>query len=630
MQSRGNLINSDSTGRLTSFFMDEVWADRNTNLITGPNAEVRLEPRVMEVLCLLAESAGEVVLREDMLDEHGSDEGITRAISMLRKAYKKVGGDSKFIETIPKRGYRLVVGVAERGKPEPLSIVRSERHDEHIASLAVLPFSDLSEGQDQEYLSDGISEEVMNALAKLRFLRVKGRTSSFSFKGTKATTNDIAKILDVSHILDGSVRKYGERIRISAQLLEVASDKQVWLQTFDSTQDDLFELQDDVARSVELALRDLFRVEKKIDSDVTERISKPTDSDDAYREFLIGRYLMYELSGQRTIPRAIAAYEKAIEADPNFANAWANLAIANYTLPEFSTTDRWREHFEVARSNMEHALSLDPDNAWGHRARALIVSYELKFDEAVDAYHKALSINATDPELIFTSGYILAAIGLHKQARRFMADASALEPLRGAWYSGLGSACLIDNQVDEAEALYRKSFEYNFGFGGLLLAELLAHKGQVDEAITFLEQNYDGLGPVMHALLDSSLIRKIAYAAFFKKSKWARAIMDVVLTRKMKNPKSQPSLGTILGFQLIGRPEKFFQHVLEKPNPYIGFALSRIWEPTDEAKAIRTHPGFPQFAESIGFVRAWQRFGWPDCVKPTPGTDGSNGQFSCE
>jgi len=630
MYSQGNRIKSDSPMRLTGFLMDQVQVDPTTNLLSGPKGETRLEPRVMEILCQLAESAGNVVPREDMLDEYGSDEGITRAVSILRKAYKQIGNDKPFIETIPKRGYRLVVEVQQRSGPA-LSIIDSGSHGEYVASLAVMPFLDLSENQDQGYLSHGVSEEITNALATLDFLRVAGRTSSFSLKDSDASVAHIANVLNVSHILDGSVRKYGERLRITTQLVEASIDKQVWSKTFDGMQDELFELQDEIAQSVEEALQDLFNVELRAEPEqrMPRLARKPTDNDDAYREFLIGRYLMYEMSGQRTIPRAIAAYEKAVEEDPKFADAWAHLAIANQTLPEFSTTDRWREHLETASTHLQHAISLDAESEWTHRARALIVTYEHKLDEAAADYQKALSINPNDPEVLFTNGYIFAAIGLHKQAIRMMADASELEPLRGAWYCGLGSVYFTNGQSEQAEALFKKSFEYNFGYAGILFAELLAHQGRVNEALSFLNDNFEGLGPVMQAHLNSKLMRKITYAAFFKKSKWAQKIMDIVLTKRMRDPKIQPSLGTILGFLLIGRPEKFFQHVLEKPNPYLGFTMSRIWEPTEEARAIRTHKDFPKFAETLGLVRAWQRYGWPETIKPHEGTDGSNGQFSC-
>jgi len=579
----------------------------------------------MEILGQLAESAGNVVLRDHMLDEHGSDEGITRAISVLRKALKAVGADSQYIETIPKRGYQLVVPVSD--SQEVANYPEIATQPPQAASLAVLPFIDLSKNQDQGYLSDGVSEEIINALVRLPFLHVCGRTSSFSFKGTKTNVRTIAAALNVSHVLEGSVRKHGERLRITAQLIEAAKDKHVWSDTFDSNQNDIFDLQETIARAVELKLRVLFSVESE--SSPARLAEKLTSNKEAYHHFLRGRHLMLELSGQRTIPRAVASFEHAVEEDPSFATAWAHLAIANFTLPEYSKTDAWSDHISAARIQTKHALALDPDVAWTQRARAGFLSYDLKIDEAVGAYQKAMDLDPNHPELMFTYAYIMAAIGLHKKADVMMKDALDREPLLGPWYAAWGTVQFAQGKLDEAEALFSKSFDCNFGYGAILYAQLLAHRGKTQKAMQYLDQNFDGLGAVTQELLKSPIVRKLTYSAYIKKSNIARIIVDAVLTRKMKDPKIQPALSTIIGFISIGRPEKFMQHVLNKPNPYVGFALSRIWEPTEEAKSVRTHKDFPQFAETIGLVKAWQKYGWPDSIQPHQGTDGSNGQFDC-
>ncbi len=629
MTSQEPRSNSKSSPRSTKFLIDQVQVDRSTNILAGPNGEVRLEPRVMEILCQLSDAAGEVVLREDMLDEHGSDEGVTRAVSILRKSFKVVADDRKVIETIPKRGYRLISNVLNGSTQTSVESDTADASDDHLASLAVLSFADLSENQDQGYLSDGVSQEIMHALAKLPFLRVAGRTSSFSFKGSNAKVAHIASQLNVSHILDGAVRKYGDRLRITAQLVEAKLDKQVWSETVDGTEDDLFDLQDKIARSVEATLQNLFGVAPSAEPNTFRLASKLTDSKEAYSEFLIGRHLMYELSGQRTIPRAIAAFENAVENDPKFASAWAHLAIANFTLPEYSATSDWREHITAARTQAEHALSLSKDIAWSHRARAGILSYDHKFDEAVLAYQEALKLEPNNPEVLFANGYIFAAVGLQSQAQDMMSRGLDREPFLGSWYAALGTTYFAEGNLDRAEALFKKSFQCNFGYGAVLLAQLLTHRGRSDEAVSFMNDNFDGLGPVMQAQLKSPLVRSLTYSAFFKRSKLARKLMDIILTRRMNDESVQPSLGNVLGFVLIGSPEKFFQHVLKKPNPYVGFALSRIWEPTIEAKAVRQHPEFPKFVDSLGLVRVWQRFGWPESIIPHEGTDGSNGNFTC-
>ena len=631
MSTQADSIDKDETWRLSSFLLDQIQVDPSTNSMAGPANEVRVEPRVMEILCQLAHSSGEVVLREQMLDEYGSDEGLTRAISILRKSFKKIGVEKKVIETIPKRGYKLVADVVHlNGGEQRVNASEGEQGDECVASLAVLPFDDLSEKQDQGYFSDGVAQEIMNALANLYFLKVCGRSSSFSFKGSNASISHIAKQLNVSHILEGSVRKYGERLRITAQLVEAKFDKQISSLTFDGTQEEVFDLQDKIAREVEVALQKLFGVEDDTGESKSFRsVSKLTSSKKAYNEFLIGRHLMYELSGQRTIPRAIQAYQNAVDEDPEFASAWAHMAIANFTLPEYSTSDDWREHIQLAREQTDHALSLDPDIAWSHRAKAGILSYDLKFDEAVKSYQKALELDPNNPELLFTNGYIFAALGLQKRAQEMMADSLEREPLLGPWYGALGTTYFVEGDFEMAEQLFKKSFECNFGYGAILYAQLLTHMGRAGDALAYMHNNFEGLGPVLQSQLDSGLVRKLTYAAFFKRTKFARWIMERILTRRMKDVNVQPSLGTILGFLLIGEPEKFFEHVLNKPNPYVGFALSRMWEPTQEAIAVRTHPDFPGFVEKIGLVKAWQSYGWPKNIKPHPGTDGSNGQFDC-
>ncbi|GAA6139856.1 hypothetical protein NBRC116583_36030 [Arenicella sp. 4NH20-0111] len=624
----GNKLDTQSQSLTSTLKVGSVSVDLNRNLLTGSDKEVRLEPRVVEILAQLMDASGQVVLRESMLDEHGSDEGITRAISILRKSFKQVGEDIKYIETIPKKGYRLIAPVS--GDTKQRDGATSTESSKDIISIAVLAFVDMSENQDQGYLSDGVSEEIINALVQLPFLRVSGRTSSFSFRGENTKVQEIAKALNVSYVLEGSVRKYGDRLRITAQLIEASEDDHVWSENFDAGLNDIFELQEVIACAVEKKLRTLFSVEPSRAEEGARLTESITKNKEAYEHFLRGRHLMYELSGQRTIPRAVAAFEKAIEEDPAFTKAWANLAIANFTLPEYSTTSHWRDHIEKAKEQAMHALQLDPNVAWAQRAKAGILSYELQLDLAVEAYEKAYELEPNNPELMFVRGYILAAIGLHAQADELMRNALDREPLIGSWYAAFGTVQFSMGRLDQAESLFRQSFECNFGYGAILYSQLLSHLGREDEAIEFMTDNFDELGAVTRAQLKSPFVRKLTYSAFFRNSRTARVIMDGILTKRMNDPKYQPALGTIIGFIMIGRPEKFFQHVLTKPNPYVGFSLSRIWEPTKEAIGVRTHKDFPKFAESIGLVRAWQKYGWPETVQPFKGTDGSNHQFECK
>jgi len=198
---------------------------------------------------------------------------------------------------------------------------------------------------------------------------------------------------------------------------------------------------------------------------------------------------------------------------------------------------------------------------------------------------------------------------------------------------GVGSRSIgnwATGQLEAAEVQFKKAFEFQFGGGAaFLFAELKANTGKTDEGISFLRDNLAGMGPLYHELLKSPIVRTLIYAAFFKKSKVARFIVDFKLTQKMNDASSQPTAVSILGLLLIGRPRKFMRHIIEKPNMYVGYIVGRIWGPSEEAASVRTHPYFPEFAEKVGLVKAWQKYGWPDKIRPLPGTDGSNGQFTC-
>jgi TolB-like protein/Tfp pilus assembly protein PilF len=586
----------------------------------------------MKVLCVLAKQPDMVISRTELIDkvwdvESGADEGLTRAISILRKTFRKAGEQKAYIETIHTRGYRLAVPVSNE---IPTQIVHSQvaapnTRPQEI-TLSVLPFADMSENGDQEYFSDGISDEIINALVRLPFLKVSGRTSSFSFKGKNTGIPEIAAALNVSHVLEGSVRKQGDCLRITAQLIEATQDYHLWSKTFDGTMDDIFDLQDKIARKIEQELESIFDVET-----VPGRLASTlTKNRDAYDLFLQGRNLAYQSNGQTTLPRAIELFEQAVAKDPDFIEAWAWLAIANINVPEYSRTPNWADNIVAARAATQRALALNPDYIYALRARAALLTYDLKLDEAVEIYEYAYKLDPNDPQIIFMYGYILAAIGLHEKADVLIQKALEREPLLGSWFAAWETVQFTTGQLEAAEEQFKKAFEYQFGGGpAFLLAQLKTHMGKTDEGLSFLRDNLAGMGPVYQELLKSPIVRKLIYAAFFKKSKAARFLVDFKLTQQMNDTRSQPTTVSIVGLLLIGRPRKFMRHIIEKPNMYVGYVLSRIWDPSDEATSVRTHPYFPEFAEKVGLVKAWQKYGWPNKITPIPGTDGSNGQFTC-
>ena len=237
-------------------------------------------------------------------------------------------------------------------------------------SIAVLPFVDLSPAHDQEYFSDGMSEEILNALAQVKDLKVAGRTSSFHFKGRNDDLRSIGKALGVANILEGSVRKQGDKVRITAQLIQVSDDTHLWSHDYDGDLSDVFALQDNIARAITDQLKVVL-----VGGQKTQLAPKTTANAHAHQDYLRGQFFWHQ-RGYANLENAIASYKTAIAADPDYADAWAALAQAYAVLPEYAETDATSmsrpDTTAMALDAAEHALRLDPDSSPALLARAYI------------------------------------------------------------------------------------------------------------------------------------------------------------------------------------------------------------------------------------------------------------------
>ena len=229
-------------------------------------------------------------------------------------------------------------------------------------AIAVLPFTNLSKDKEQEYFSDGLTEELLNVLAKNPKLQVTSRTSAFSFKGTKIDIKTIAEKLNVTHVLEGSVRKAGDQLRITAQLIEVATDSHLWSQTYDRQMENIFAVQDDIAGSVAGAL--------KVALEGGQTPKAQQTNPEAYNAYLQGRYF-YDRRSKEDLEKAIGYYEQALQIDPNYARAWVGLSEAHSRQADsgYVPVD---EGYAKARKEAEKALELDPNLAEAHAAMGWI------------------------------------------------------------------------------------------------------------------------------------------------------------------------------------------------------------------------------------------------------------------
>src|SRR2546426_12192764 len=288
--------------------------------------------------------------------------------------------------------------------------------DENVPSIAVLPFTDLSPEKDQEYFTDGLAEELLNVLSKIRTLRVASRTSAFHFKGKNVDIPTIAQKLNVATILEGSVRKAGKRVRITAQLIQVATDSHLWSEIYDRELEDIFAVQEDIAQSVVKELRAALLGEKPdasataaVKAEVQAATKGRAESAKAYPLYLQGLFFGDRIT-REDLAKAIEYFRKAIELDPGFALAWAALSRAHMHEAGYSLAPL-DKGFDRARQAAKRALELEPDLAEGYVALGLVqMNYDWDWQGADASFRRALELAPGNAE-VMRSAAILAGTG---------------------------------------------------------------------------------------------------------------------------------------------------------------------------------------------------------------------------
>lgn len=597
--------------------LGDIEVDFKASRIRSGQGEQIVEPKILDVLRVLADRQGQVVTREELIDQVwgvkvGGDERLTRSISLLRKAVGDRRGEHRHIETIPKRGYRLITGVLPDG-PQPVNDAPAEPLNLQPApttiparSIAVLPFFDLSPEKDQNYLVEGVAEEILNALNRVDDLQVTGRNSAFLFNQETKDVPKIAAILNVAYVLTGSLRVAGGRLQLTVQLVEGKSNQQLWSANYERYLDDIFDLQEEIVQSVLEQMGKVFNI-----GPVDRLAQRLTTSPEAYALFNHGRQLTHQLNGQRTIPTGIEYLTRAVELDENFAEAWAWLGLAHYILPEFSMTSNWVEHWKLSHHATERALAADPKSSMALLTRAMNLAGELKFDEAALAFERALILDPNNVEPLAGFSLILMGIGLPDVAEPYITQVIKQDPLCGIWHITYGGIHLMRGDLEQAEACFVRSYDLGFGSGALAAAECMARRGKVDEAVEFLTANVDGLAPVEQVSFRSRIGRHFACNAFLRHRPVSSKIVDLALRRRLNKPLAQPTSGITIAFLFLDDADAFIRHILEKPNPYIPYAVARIWEDTDPSAHVRNHPQFPTLIDRLGLERAWKLYGTP-------------------
>ncbi len=323
----------------------------------------------------------------------------------------------------------------------------TESADEEMSrvSIAVLPFADLSPEGNQEYFSDGISEEILNLLAKVPKLRVTSRSSAFSFKGQNVDIPTIAEKLSVAHILEGSVRKAGSQVRITAQLIEAGTDTHLWSETYDRTLDDIFATQDEIAANVV----DELKITLLGDAPTVQ-----TTDPDAYALALRARYLARRLTPD-AFEKSISLLEQALKIDANYAPAWAGLAEA-YERQAGKGLRPFDEGYTLAREAANRALALDPLNVSAYCSLARIARiYDQDFEAAAKHYEQALAMEPTDTVSISRAARMATSLGRLDQAIALAEYTAVRDPVDPGVIGNVALLYLYAGRLDDAVVYWR-------------------------------------------------------------------------------------------------------------------------------------------------------------------------------
>ncbi|HSP06118.1 MAG TPA: alpha/beta fold hydrolase, partial [Acidobacteriota bacterium] len=404
----------------------------------------------------------------------------------------------------------VVAGVSLFGRTTqfPATVAPSTK-----TAVAVLPFINMSADKEQAYFSDGLTEELTDLLAMNPKLRVISQTSAFSFKGKDADIKTIAKKLNVTHVVEGSVRKSGNQLRITAVLIEVGTDSRLWSQTYQRQMENIFAVQDEIAASVAAAL--------KVTLEGNQGSKTYETAPEAYNAYLQGRYFL-DRAGRDGLERAEEYYKEALRIDPSFARAWVGLSYVHSRQADVGYVSA-SEGYEVARNEVEKALQLQPNLAEAYgRLGQIKWSYDLDWFGADAAFQRALQLEPGNAETVRWAARMAGALGNFEKAIQLDREAIEQDPVGAGLYNNLGLHTACVGRWKEAEAALRKALELNpeFWFAHYMIGRIYLAQSRPDEAFAEMQKESEP------AFREAGLV--IAFEAIGKHKEADAALADYI------------------------------------------------------------------------------------------------------
>ena len=646
----------EATDRTRRTRFDAFEVDLRTGEVRKHGIRLKLHRQPFQVLSLLLEHPGDMVTREELRQKLWPgdtfvdfDTGLNSAVKKLRDALCDSAEEPRYIETLPRRGYRFIAQVQNGDSStavapvESLAVIplrpnpnetglRAERpadrevdvrptgtsrarpwlvlgcvaalalmavtsvmlrgHTGHtsqtkIRSLAVLPLSNLSGDPTQEYLADEMTEELCGRLARIHDLRVISRTSVMRFKDTKLSVPEIAKTLGVDAVVEGSVIRQGNRIRVHAQLIRASTDEHLWADEYDGELGDVLTLESEVAQSIAR------RVEVKVTGEERARlVAAHHVSPEVYESYLKAEAQFGGSASQTELERSIAYFEETIGKDANFAPAYVGLAKAYERLGSVRGGAPPKETHPKMMSAARKAIELDPDLAEPHVLLAEVYQKQWQWSDAEAEFKRALELNSNDAGAHVGYAKWLLCQGRTDEALAWVQRARELDPLGGAGITPVGGVAITNGFIlfyarryDEAIRELRNDDPDHWYLGLALIAN-----GQQDEAITVLEK---ALGPDRNPAVMSVLVR--AYALAGRRKEALRLLDELKRRQQTSYVAAAPFVNAYLG---LGDNEQALAW------------LERAYEEqSNMLQLIKVHPYFDPLRSDPRFVDLVHRVG---------------------
>ena len=472
---------------------DKFEVDLRTGELRKQGFKLRLQGQPMQVLSILLQNAGNVLTREELRAQIWPadtfvdfDHSLNNAIRRIREVLEDSAEAPRYVETLPRRGYRFIALVEEvKSASDSAPLVRTLTSPTgQIQAIAVLPLEDHSGGDVGDYFADGMTEALITSLAKIKALRVISRTSIMQYKGVRKSLPQIARELKVDVVIEGSVLRSGERVRIAVQLIDARADQHLWAENYERDFRDILSLQSEIARQVANEVRVILSPEER------ERLETTREVDpDAHELYLQARHFWNKRT-EESVKKALACFYAAIDKDPGFAQGYAGLADC-YNILGYYNALRPIEAYPVAKAAAEKALMLDASLGEAHASLGVVKrDYEWDWAGAEEEFGRAIELSPGYVASYHWRSTLFTMLGQHERGIREKTKALEIDPLSAIIRTDLARMFYFAREYETSVEHYRAAIELSpdFFLARIGLAHALEQMGRFEDAITELKK----------------------------------------------------------------------------------------------------------------------------------------------